>query len=256
LQVNAAAPTINWATPAPITYGAALTGTQLDATATYIGSNVAGTYTYTPAKGTVLGAGAQTLSVSFAPSNTQNYKVTSATITLQVNRATPQISWAKPAAITYGTALSNTQLDATASVPGSFAYSPAAGTYPNGGTNTLSVTFTPNDTTDYTTATGSVSLTVNPTTSTTTITSETPNPSTVNQAVTVAFIVAGLEGTPTGTVAVSASTGETCSGTLSSGAGNCILTFTNTGSRKLTAAYGGNSNFKSSTSANVTQTVH
>ena len=254
LQVNAATPTINWPTPAPITYGAALTGTQLDATATFNGSNVAGTYTYTPAKGTVLGAGAQTLSVSFTPTNTANYTATGVTITLQVNQATPQITWAKPAAITYGTALSITQLDATASVSGSPVYSPALGTYPNGGTDTLSVTFTPTDTTDYTTATDSVSLTVNPTASTTTIT-DTPNPSTVNQAVTVAFTVSGLGGTPTGTVTVSASTGETCSGTLTGGTGSCMLTLTSPGSPKLTATYGGDSNFKSSTSAKVTQTV-
>ena len=42
-------------------------------------------------------------------------------------------------------------------------YSPVAGTVMNSsGTATLSVTFTPNDTANYTTATASVSLTVNP----------------------------------------------------------------------------------------------
>ncbi len=46
---------------------------------------------------------------------------------------TPTITWANPASIVYGTPLSSTQLDATASVngttlPGSYAYSPAAGT--------------------------------------------------------------------------------------------------------------------------------
>jgi hypothetical protein len=58
--------------------------------------------------------------------------------------------------------LSATQLNAKASVPGAFAYSPAAGTVPAVGTDTLTVTFTPTDTTDYTTATGSVQLKVNP----------------------------------------------------------------------------------------------
>ncbi len=46
---------------------------------------------------------------------------------------TPTITWASPAGITYGTALSAAQLDATANVPGTFAYSPAAGTVPGGG---------------------------------------------------------------------------------------------------------------------------
>ena len=47
--------------------------------------------------------------------------------TLTVNKATPVITWANPAEITYGTALSSTQLDAVASVPGTPSYSPASG---------------------------------------------------------------------------------------------------------------------------------
>jgi hypothetical protein len=49
--------------------------------------------------------------------------------------------------------ISSTQLDATASVPGTFVNSLAAGTVLAAGTQTLSVTFTPHDTTDYATAT-------------------------------------------------------------------------------------------------------
>jgi hypothetical protein len=73
---------------------------------------------------------------------------------------TPTITWSNPASITSGTALSGAQLNATANVPGSFAYSPAAGTILSVGTHTLSTTFTPTDTTHYTTATKSVSITV------------------------------------------------------------------------------------------------
>jgi len=40
--------------------------------------------------------------------------------TLTINQATPTISWATPAAITYGTALSTTQLNASSTVAGSF----------------------------------------------------------------------------------------------------------------------------------------
>ena len=43
-------------------------------------------------------------------------------------KATPTISWSNPANIVYGTALGGTQLDATASVAGTFAYAPASGT--------------------------------------------------------------------------------------------------------------------------------
>jgi hypothetical protein len=61
-----------------------------------------------------------------------------------------------------GTALSSTQLDAkvAGSLPGTFVYSPAAATIPAAGIDKLSVTFTPNDATDYTTATASATLTV------------------------------------------------------------------------------------------------
>ena len=40
---------------------------------------------------------------------------------------TPTITWADPASISYGTALSSAQLDATASVPGTFSLQPGGG---------------------------------------------------------------------------------------------------------------------------------
>jgi hypothetical protein len=73
----------------------------------------------------------------------------------------PTITWPAPAAITYGTALSATQLDATANVPGTFVYTPSKWTILKAGSYTLNVTFTPADTKDFNTATASVSLTVN-----------------------------------------------------------------------------------------------
>src|SRR5579859_657863 len=77
-------------------------------------------------------------------------------------KITPTITWVQPAPITNPTPLSATQLDATASIPGAFVYTPPAGTVLAAGTQTLSVVFTPTDTTDYTNATASVSITVNP----------------------------------------------------------------------------------------------
>ena len=152
-----ATPSITWATPAAITYGATLSATQLNASST-----VAGKFAYSPAAGTVLTAGSHTLSVTFNPTDNADYTTATANVTLTVNKAKPTITWATPAAITYGTALSASQLDATANVAGKFVYSPAAGTVPAVGTDTLTVTFTPTDTTDYTTATATVSLKVNP----------------------------------------------------------------------------------------------
>jgi hypothetical protein len=156
-----ATPTITWATPAAITYGTALSGAQLDATATYLGASVAGTLAYSPAKGAVLTAGSQTLSVTFTPSTSGNYTTATGSVTLVVNQVTSKITWTAPAAITYGTALSSTQLDATASIPGSFSYSPASGVVLTAGKQNLSVTFTPTDTTDYSSSTDTVSITVN-----------------------------------------------------------------------------------------------
>jgi len=86
---------------------------------------------------------------------------TAATFRQTVARATPTLTWTSPTAITYGTALSGTQLAASASVAGGFVYSPLAGTVLHAGTQNLSVTFTPTDTLDYTTTSASVNLTVN-----------------------------------------------------------------------------------------------
>ena len=156
LAVGQATPTITWAAPAGITYGTALSATQLNATA-----SVLGVLTYTPASGSVLTAGSQTLSVTLVPTDTTDYTNVTKTVTLAVGQATPTITWPSPAAITYGTVLGATQLDATASTTGTFVYTPAAGATLGAGTQTLSVTFTPADTTDFTTVTVTTTLVVN-----------------------------------------------------------------------------------------------
>ncbi len=167
--VGKATPTITWTAPSAIIYGTALSGTQLNATA-----SVPGAFSYSPAAGAVLGAGTQTLSVTFTPTDTADYGTSTASVTLIVNKATPTITWNAPSAIIYGAPLSAAQLNATASVAGIFAYSPAAGTVLGAGTQTLSTTFTPTDTADYGTVTGSVLLVVNK--ATPTITWSTPAP--------------------------------------------------------------------------------
>ena len=79
-------PTINWSNPAPIAVGTALSSTQLNATASYNGSPVAGSFVYTPPAGTVLSVGTgQQLSVSFTPTNTTLYNPASKTVTIDVN---------------------------------------------------------------------------------------------------------------------------------------------------------------------------
>ena len=157
INVLQATPTISWANPANIVYGTALSGTQLAAAA-----SVPGHVRLHAGRGDGPGAGNnQTLSVAFTPSDTTDYTTASGTATINVLQATPTISWTNPANIVYGTALSGTQLDATASVPGTFVYTPAAGTVLGAGDNqTLSVAFTPSDMTDYTSASGTATINV------------------------------------------------------------------------------------------------
>ncbi len=58
-----------------------------------------------------------------------------------VQTATPAVTWPTPLPITYGTPLSTTQLNASASIPGVFWYSQLTGTVLEPGSHTLSVTF-------------------------------------------------------------------------------------------------------------------
>ena len=100
---------LEWATPAPISYGTPLSATQLNAT-----DNKRGTFVYTPAAGTILAAGVHTLSVTFTPRSAL-YAVETATVQLTVTQDQTVITWPTPTPITYGTPLSGFQLDATAS---------------------------------------------------------------------------------------------------------------------------------------------
>lgn len=104
VTVNKATPVITWPTPAPINYGMALSATQLNATA-----NAAGTFVYSPAAGTVPAAGSDPLSVTFTPTDSKDYNVATATVTLVVNNVgTPIVpyiqvnngSWQATASVT------------------------------------------------------------------------------------------------------------------------------------------------------------
>src|SRR5258707_423422 len=112
--------------PASITYGTTLGATKLNATASALG-----TFAYLPVTGTVLNAGTQSLATTFTPTDAANYNTATANVSITVLKATPTITWATPASITYGTALGATQLNATASALGTFAYLPVSGTVLN-----------------------------------------------------------------------------------------------------------------------------
>ncbi len=150
---------------------------------------------------------------------------------------TPTITWSAPAAITYGTALSATQLNATAtdglvSVPGTFVYTPPAGTVLNAGASqTLNVAFTPTDLATYTTASGTTNIAVNK----------------ANQTITFAVLSDRTIGDGSFTLGASASSGLTVSYVSSNAAvatvsGNTV-TIVGAGSTNITASQAGNTNY-------------
>jgi hypothetical protein len=161
----------------------------------------------------------------------------------------PTITWASPAAITYGTALSATQLNATASsctstgVAGTFVYNPALGTVLAAGTQTVSVTFTPTDTTDYTTATASVSLPVNQATQTITFS----NPGTQTYGVSPITLTATASSGLAVTYAVTSGPASVSGSTL---------TITGVGSVTVQASQAGNTNYSAATPVSYTFTVN
>ena len=155
LAVAKATSVIQWPTPDPITYGTQIGHMQLCAAA-----SVPGKFEYTPGLGAVLAAGEHRLSVVFTPEDTVGYSSSQAAVSLTVAKATPAISWRKPDPISCGAAIGAAQLNARATVPGSFAYAPAAGEIMEPGAHELTAVFTPIDTLNYTTSHAAVPLTV------------------------------------------------------------------------------------------------
>jgi hypothetical protein len=324
---------LTWATPAAITYGTPLSGTQLNSTS----GGVAGTFVYSPAAGAVLSAGAHPLNVTFTPTDGVDYSTATASVTLTVNpavltvtpslsskiygtanpvftgsitgmipgdgisatyssaatattvvgvyasgpnaivatlsdpqsklgnytlnqtagtftitQATTVLTWATPASISYETALSSTQLDATSGgVAGTFVYTPAAGTVLSAGSHTLSVAFTPTDAVDYSAATATVTLTVTKTTPTVILTSL-ANPSVYGGSVT---FTATTNAAGAGTVLFYDGGSLLGPGTISGGVATYTLNSLGGGTHSISASYAGDSNYLSALSAALSQVV-
>jgi hypothetical protein len=99
---------------------------------------------------TIMLTAAGTCTVTAMQNGSTNYNAAPAVQqTFTVNKHTPKLSWANPAAITYPAPLSTTQLSAQADAPGTFVYNPPAGTVLHAGQGqSLQATFTPTDTAD------------------------------------------------------------------------------------------------------------
>ncbi len=97
-----------------------------------------------------------------------------------------------------------------------------------------------------------VPLAVSQASTTATITSSSPTVYMNADGVATATLDFGVTTTyePTASVTLTATTGEVCSGTLNknTGTGSCKLTFVTTGTRTITASYGGDANHTGSNS--------
>ena len=115
--------------------------------------------TYNGSAAAPVAAGSYTVEATYA--GDANHAPASATSTITISKAAAVLSWAAPAPVSYGTALSAAQLNATSNVPGTFVYAPAAGTIlPVGPGQPLTATFTPSDAQNYDGGTVSTTIAV------------------------------------------------------------------------------------------------
>jgi hypothetical protein len=181
-----------------------------------------------------------------------NYTLNQTAGTFTITQATTVLTWATPASISYETALSATQLNATSGgVAGTFVYTPAAGTVLTAGVHTLSVAFTPTDAVDYSAATATVMLTVTKATPTVVLASS-ANPSVYGVAVT---FTATTSANATGTILFYDGGSVLGPGTISGGGATYTLNSLGGGTHSITASYAGDSNYLSAVSAAVSQVV-
>ena len=156
-----------WPTASAITYGQTLGDSTLSGGV----ATPAGSFAFTnPA--TAPNAGTALRSVTYTPTDTANYNSAAGTVSVTVVKANSVVTtWPTASAITYGQTLGDSTLSGGVATPaGSFAWTTPT-TAPAVGTASHSVTYTPTDTANYNSATGTVSVTVLPA-----VTDITPDP--------------------------------------------------------------------------------
>ncbi len=243
---------------------AAVTGSANDA-GVLLGEQ---TETATAAGVSIMGSGTQGVFASY--SGDANYDSSfSSPAALTGSQITPTISWSPTPGIIYGATLSGTldasALNGTSPVPGSFAYTatPAGGsaspvtsaTVLVVGSYTLTATFTPTDTTHYTSVSASISFTVNKANPTVSLVSSL-NPVLLTNPVTFTATVSSTTSTPTGTINLY--DGTTLLGsplTLAQGMATYTTSSLALGTHSIIVIYSGDANFTSVTSSALAQTV-
>jgi len=244
LTVNKATPIVTYGTLQPITYGATL---QSSFTAS---ASVGGTIAYfllnDPIIGSqILNAGTYTLRAQFTPTDATNYESTFATSSLTVSKITPTITFASISTITYETSLSSLVSGTTASVEGTFIFYLqdntilTSSTILNGGIYTIYASFTPTNTTNYTSIVlSSTSLEVQKKTTSITLSSITN----ITYGTTLSSFISGTTVDASGTLNfyVNNSSGQilTASSVLNAGTYSIYVSFTPTNSSNYFSSTG------------------
>jgi hypothetical protein len=233
-------------TASAITYGQTLASSTLSggAATNAAGATVGGSFAFTTPS-TVPGAGTNSESVTFSPSDTTDYSSATVNVNVTVNQQTPTLTAPTASAIPYGQTLASSTLSGgaatnaanNAAVAGSFAFTTPS-TAPGAGTNSESVTFSPSDTTDYTTATVNVNVTVNqPGQQTPTLTAPTASAITYGQTLANSTLSGGAAADPTDNAPVGGSFAFTTPSTVpGAGMPSESVTFTPTDTTDYTTA--------------------
>jgi hypothetical protein len=225
----------------PMTGGSVLfTGPVTGASAAFTGAATVSSTGYASATPTANGSSGSYSVTASAPGSTGTATFNLTNIATIV---TPTVNVTGPITLTYGAALANSQLSGTASavvnsvtvnVPGTFSYTTGSGVVLGAGNGqSEGVTFTPNDTTDFTTATTTVTVNVAQATPTVNVTDA--GGYYTGSAFAATATITGISGTPGSTLeghgltltyysgtytSVSQLTGLTGSATAPSAAGN------------------------------------
>jgi hypothetical protein len=156
VTASKAVPTVTWPSATSITFGQTLASSTLSGGS----ASISGDFSFiTPTMAPGTGTAAQ--SVTFTPFDSTDYASVTGTVNVTVIKATPVVrTWPSASSIGYGQTLASSMLSGgVVSTSGSFAFTTPT-TAPGAGTAAQSATFTPADTTNYLSVTGTVKVTV------------------------------------------------------------------------------------------------
>ena len=157
-------PVLKWDLRTPtVTLGARLSASDHFTARCVDPEAISGRFSYSHSEDHALPVGTHTLRALVTPDDLTRYEPAEITADLTVLKIVPQLRWQKPAAVTYGTALTQLQLRAQpVDVPGSVEYDPAPGTVLRGGQHVLRARLLPFDSERYSPGEACVTLTVLP----------------------------------------------------------------------------------------------